>query len=785
MQEAEQYLVQVATSLARENPITLQSVQSKLRSEVSGGPTERQLLKAMLRVTTDFRRRGQFGRFRAALLLGTTLLGASFVTAAERTGVLLCDDSSPRSHHLLTQLSVEAGAPDNGGWRFLEARLQTYLAYERLVAATAANESSALRLLGVSPREAIKKVLALTHLRFLSYMDFNVPTNIAEWLKGFGPPEEFATIASLLVALANGQSLLDSIDFAFPLDADIASAEVRDLVEYGKALQQRYEVAKDISLFGYRLEVIEGNRHSRVFNLHPPSPEFEYAIRLGYIRSDLSRSKGLLEAGTVPSGRPVSILGAAEVFATRLRDRISELRDENTPGGRVIVNFPLVPELYRTVLTSGFYEDFLEEENLSLDFIAPLRQRGKPEIQLTENLDLETFVKIWRLMRFLSLVDICAVRSFKDIGPAILFNSVFRVAKEQDLLDLIVSIGISAEEAREFLRLVSADVQHLGYLDLQYRPFLRIAAATLGGYTSPPEIVYVPALVAFANVLRNVQSANQLRLTQNADLLVVAVADVLGRFFEKVTMNRRVKSETEATDIDVAVLEGRTLYLFECKHSVPPTSSHEMRDIWEDIEKAARQLRTALRVLAGPDRLLSYLTGWFPGITREDTMNIRIVPCVLCSHRIFAGMSHENIPIRDFSSLAKLTTDGIVSLGIMENDESVSHRFRVLAGEKFSAADLDNYTSAEPRFFKMFVPFMHPVSRLTSCGNITVARETYVYEVNTHEWIEHMGSLGFVRLDDERRKWTRPWTGEDIAEVLDSDGPVSGDEDAAGAPGSQ
>ena len=240
-------------------------------------------------------------------------------------------------------------------------------------------------------------------------------------------------------------------------------------------------------------------------------------------------------------------------------------------------------------------------------------------------------------MRFLCFVDICAVRSFKNIDSATLFNSLFRVAKERDLIDLIVSIGIDGEEAREFLKLVSADVHHLGYLDLQYRPFLRIAAATMGGYTSPPEIVHVPALVAFANVLRNVQSANQLRLTENAELFVVAVADVLGRFFKRVTVNRRVQSKTDNTDLDVVVLEGKTLYLFECKHSVPPTGSHEMRDIWEDIEKGARQLRIALRLLADPGRLLNYLTGWFPGIRAADIANIRIVPCVLCSHRIFAG----------------------------------------------------------------------------------------------------------------------------------------------------
>jgi hypothetical protein len=39
------------------------------------------------------------------------------------------------------------------------------------------------------------------------------------------------------------------------------------------------------------------------------------------------------------------------------------------------------------------------------------------------------------------------------------------------------------------------------------------------------------------------------------------------------------------------------------------------------------------------------------------------MPCVLCSHRIFAGMEHHGIPIRDCASLARLTESGIIAIG--------------------------------------------------------------------------------------------------------------------------
>lgn len=766
--ELESILVGVTTTLAREDPILRTTVKRSFRGSVTGW-TEKQVSKAILKLLTTYHARGQFGRLRSALLLGTTAFGLGFVTKAERTGVMLADSAASSSfRRFLTHLIEEVELSDDAAWKFLKSRLETYIVYHQLVSATKTNEKTLIPLLRDSPRDAIKKVLALTQLRFLGHLDLQIPADIEQWLNELGPPEELASIASLLVATANEYRPLDSMDFAFPLTADVASREVRTLIEYGSALHQRYEVAKDISILGYRLEASDANNNPRVFYARPPSLDFEYAIRLGFIRSEFGRSKARLDADPGSPNRSVSVVGVAEMVATRLHHRLCELKGENTPFSRIVVKFPFLPKLYEPVLATGFYEDFMERESLSQDFLVPLSRQGESEIRLTEELDLETFLRIWRLLRFLSLVDIYAVSSFPNVDSATRFNSLFRVLKEKDLIDMLAAIGVAEESVDEFLKLVSADVHNLCHLDIQYRPFLRIATATLGDLTSPAEIVYVPALVAFANVVRNVQSANQLRLSGNAELFVEGVAQMLQPSFAKVTVNRRLKSETENTDVDIAVLEGKTLYLFECKHSVPPTGTHEMRDVWEDIEKGAQQLRTALRLLSNPDRLLDYLTGWFPGVRRVDCEGIRIMPCVLCSHRIFAGMEYQGIPVRDFSSLAKLLGDGIVGLGVMKDGDSVLRRFRVIEAEKFSAKDLNDYLGPSPKFFEMFKPFMHPVSTSVRCNGVTVGRETYVYEVDGEEWIAHMRSLGFTRLQDERKKWTGPFTARELADELAS-----------------
>jgi len=365
----------------------------------------------------------------------------------------------------------------------------------------------------------------------------------------------------------------------------------------------------------------------------------------------------------------------------------------------------------------------------------------------------------------MSMVDIAVRKPYASRDPTLFVNSLVRITAEESIVDVISSLGTRREQAQEFLRLVSADVHNLGYYDLQYRPFLRIATTVLpgSGAISRQEIVHPSAIVAVSNIVRNVQSANQIRLRSNASIFVDVVAHKFKLRFQKVTTNRRIEANGENTDVDVVVLEGNALYLFECKHSVPPTGPHEMRDIWEDIEKGVRQLRAALHTLGDPTRLHNYLTGWFPGTRRVETENLSIFPCVLCSHRVFAGLNHRDIPIRDFASLALMADEGVVSMGIFNPDgESTLLRHRLTSDSGLSSGDLQDYLRSDSKYFNMFGPFMRPLSRIQRLGRVTIARETYAYEVDSDDYLDHLEAIGCKRLPDELMNIKLPMSLEDF-----------------------
>src|SRR2546427_3141766 len=139
MAELEQQIRKIVRSLARENPLTPEDIAK--REDVHGLSTwsRKHVLRAIVQATKDLRARGQLGKLRAALLIGTTLLGDSFLTSAQRAGTLLGDVARKESFgRFLDELTAETAAVSSPEWKLLNDRLKSYRAYQRVVGALSA-----------------------------------------------------------------------------------------------------------------------------------------------------------------------------------------------------------------------------------------------------------------------------------------------------------------------------------------------------------------------------------------------------------------------------------------------------------------------------------------------------------------------------------------------------------------------------------------------------------------------------------------------------------------------
>jgi len=749
-------VVRAVRALSKTTPLGPAAIVNTNEIAELSTSSEKRIVKALIDAARNFRSLGHLGKLRVALLIGVTLYGGRFLTPVERAGVLLGDREAGRKFiRFYEELVAETGLAQDQRWHALHKRLQTYLAYQQLLNVTATHNRSIARILRVRPRQLIRMSLATASLSFLrKYFQISVPAEFEDLIDELGTPEAIASIASFLVVLANQYFPLDSLDFALPGLGDLGMKGLRELMIHGKTVVEEFEAGKYVSLFCYALE--RATPRSNIFRLVPPSLDFEYYLRLGYIRSQMNEGMARVDVAAKGKAGILTLQEAAERFAEEHEIELGEIRDKNSEWRRLRFNMPSIPSLYRAIKSSVFYEDLLSEEQLSRDFLIPFHHLNLSQVKLSENLDLETFYGTWRYFNFACLVDIALLRAFTRQDSTILLNSIVRAFDQAGMEEFVEALGVTRQQAKEFLESISIDVKaNHRHLDLQYHPALRIAQTFIPNESrwTPREMVYLPSLLATSNIARNIQSAGRFRLELNAEAFVYNTVQTLRTRFPKVGSNKAIKGKAGATDIDVVIFEKHALYLFECKHSLPPAGPHEMRDIWEEIEKGIDQLQKALTILGDPARRQSYLAGWFPGTKPEDTVDLKIVACVLCSHRVFSGLQHRGFPIRDFSSLARLCNDGIVGMGEEISEGNVVMRqYRIIASKILTSADLDNYLSQDSTLFRSFAPFMHPVTRIEKLGEVAIAKETFVYEVELGAWSEHMESLGCVREPDKRQQ---------------------------------
>lgn len=708
--------------------------------------------KELVSLSFTYRERRQFDRLRASLFVGTVLLGKKFLTGVERRGLLLPDRSlGPEFKQFLSQFEAELRDATDANLALLKQRLSTYLALYDFYDVLMPAQSAGATILENRPRIAIKSALALTHLYFLQQkLSFRLGIDLDEFFNEFQSPEDMASVVSMLVAAANENSVLDAFDFGPPFGAEIISDEIRSLMRYGIDSYVQHETTKLISLFGYGL--VKSTK--TLFQLRPPTREFEYAVRLGLIRGELGASN----ISVLISQEPVpvtSIFAAANLLVDAWAGHLSQLVDVGTPFERIRLKFPVAPKVYNEIIDATFLEDLEYRYQLSLDALLPMDHAD--EVQITKHLNLQTFHRMWQLLRLIGLVHVIVLTQHAESNPRAVLNSLVSVSTEEALVSLIKNMGFTEAQVVDFFDLVSADVRDLGYFDLQYRPILKIAQNILrleGKLVeTPPEIISVSGLILLSNILRNLQTSNQIRFKANAEAFVEIVARMIKTKFPKVTTNQRLQLGQKVTDVDIAILQDAVLYLIECKHSVPGAAVHEMRDMWEDIERGSEQLKLAEEILTDSSKRQSYLAGWFPGTRQADTLNLRIQPCILCSHREFSGLDYEGIPIRDFSSLSLLFGDGLVGMGTMSRNGKVTmYRHRIVGENGPTQLDLDDYLSVKSKYFAIWRPFMQTVTthRTLAEGNITLETETFKFEMDLDQWLRHLDILGFARQPIEK-----------------------------------
>lgn len=407
---------------------------------------------------------------------------------------------------------------------------------------------------------------------------------------------------------------------------------------------------------------------------------FERSVRLGYIQTDLQFALRVHLTQEENKRRPImaSFKDTVQAFFDAGLLEFVQLRD--VPMERLVFALPNITLLIEALRTDAiFIEEFPFLQGAWIDNFLP---EGDGFLPVSQTL---TAVDLFKIQRIFNLIELAFREKLKSIDDEArqrilaLRSTVIAMRREQlqDMLEMILPPD-KVTELISLLSLTAASSEECSdaYIDLQYRPFLH-------AISSPGEFIAIPpAVVSQSNLVRSVQYASNIKRKLDAkdDPMQAAVVETLCKagFLVKDSFEFNINGKRET---DIFAYRDGVLFVFECKNAYHPCSPHELRNSFDLLETALRQLDIRADWLAhsANQANLYKAIGW------TIAPASRIFTCTVTANRCFSGYQLGAHPIRQAHELINVLTRGWIGRGL----DNPSLRF--WRSETFQVDDLIDY----------------------------------------------------------------------------------------------
>lgn len=398
------------------------------------------------------------------------------------------------------------------------------------------------------------------------------------------------------------------------------------------------------------------------------NPDVERAVRLGFMQHQnqaIIRQIHLREADPAISIRAVINRG----FDRGSFDQLLEINDQIVR--RLVLRLPAIPEMF----DAFFARDELFRDEIQMLLALDVDNFGTFDDLIFPITDSISSMDVFKVQRYFNFISCAYQRRLADLeDPAeretLTLTSTLLVIPHGAMVEQMRLIFGDEDKGREIIGLLTMDPGD-SHLDLQYRPFVDV-----GGY-----YVIAPHVVAVSNLVRNTIVANRLRSAAIGpkDRMVHSVTEALRSAGFEIESDFKAKVAGEQLELDIVARRDGSLFLFECKNAYHPVSVHEMRNSWDHIRSAKKQLDKRREILAEPanQAQLFRRLGWEVGS-----------PCpvhtgIVIANRVFHGASLNGHPIRQAHELINVLKSGRIGA----NEDSLSFWL----GAEFQTADLTTY----------------------------------------------------------------------------------------------
>ena len=407
------------------------------------------------------------------------------------------------------------------------------------------------------------------------------------------------------------------------------------------------------------------------------NPELEKSIRWGYIREGDQRHADRLKLN---EEELPSLKDLAMQFISSLGDRMCQIVGGSQP--RVRIEIPLAVELAQ-VFTGNFV--FREEAALVQDTMKTLflRLEDLHSAKIYKSVTLHQLLKFRRFCAFIAFAQDEFCRRRNLLNTPIHFRSLI-THLTRDEAHTVVQTFCGAEHPEEVLEVLCNTKSAVKVFDLQRTPVLNVA----------DQYLIPPAVIANTSITHNALQATRFRFDDAST--VDPVTDALKATFTEVGIptSSRIEYTLKGAsgELDLLAMLDNHLFAFECKNSLTPCSTHELRQSYGYIIKAFKQLSRFRSMLSIPE-----FVGWLrkkTGFALPDRP--LITTCVVMGNRMFNGYQADGHCVRNIHELNNVIAEGVVRTAFPLNAEDplgpkVHFETPLWKGEKLTSLDLVDY----------------------------------------------------------------------------------------------
>lgn len=482
-------------------------------------------------------------------------------------------------------------------------------------------------------KSLVKTLLSAVDFLFLS----NYEPNSTDDLSSISSrtKEEVSSAVSFLIYFYTERIKGSNIDTTFVAEDYIKSGEIDKLIIPACYHLDFREFEILIDHFDYEC-VMEDAR----MLIRPPFEDFEKAIRLGYIRTDIQQMNDrIIDHEALSFENLVDELNKQDSFKFfTLTDTHNYERyrvEMPEPIFEILIDKFIKPDaLFREEIS--YLSMIFKEQLLDIDDLK--------KIKLKDDLTLEEFMKIRRVFMIFYLLFAKEIYKKEKVETNCLLRSLIPSFPEKTFREFIEKL-LPANKIDSFLDLVSWEPGLEIVFDLQYHPILFFDDHFL-----------IPlSIFANSNSIRNLFASeykqNNTELLKNGE--VDPLVDKLHSSLSEASLLSFSQTPIGFSDLDVFAVHENVLFVFECKHSLHPVSPFDLRTTFDYIKKAENQLDLVLNDFHN-GHLVKKL---------EAKHNIKlngiekIQGVIVLSNRLFNGNIFK-YPVRNISEIDNMLNQG-------------------------------------------------------------------------------------------------------------------------------